>query len=269
MSAGLVEAILRRDRLVVIAGLAGVTLASWLFVLAGMGTGMSTFGMTGVDLALGGGMRQAMTPAVWSPGYAVVMFFMWLVMMVAMMLPSASPMLLLFAGMRRRQRETGGAPLSVGLFALGYLTVWAGFSLTATAAQWGLEQSGLLSFMMATTANWLGAGLLIAAGLWQLTPLKHACLRHCRSPLGFLMQSWRPGRAGAFRMGLLHGAYCAGCCWFLMALLFYGGVMNLWWIGGLALYVLMEKVAPAAHLLSYAMGAALLGWGGWIVISSL
>lgn len=254
-------AVLRRDRTIVAVGLVGVTLASWFFVLAGAGTGMSTLGMSGSDLALGGGLRQAMEPVAWSPVYAVVMFFMWWVMMVAMMLPSASPTLLLYARIRERRSTSDGEAMATGFFAAGYLAIWAGFSLLATLAQWGLEQTGLLSLMMASATPWLGGGLLLAAGLWQFAPLKQACLRHCRSPLSFLMMGWRPGRFGAFRMGLGHGAFCLGCCWFLMALLFHGGIMNLWWIGGLALYVLLEKTVPAGHWLGYATGGALSAWG--------
>ena len=124
------------------------------------------------------------------------------------------------------------------VFASGYLTAWAGFSALATGAQWLLEDASLLNKMMATTSPVLGGGLLLVAGLWQFTPWKYACLRHCRSPLIFLMARWRSGRIGTFVMGMDHGAFCLGCCWFLMALLFFGGIMNLWWIGGLALYVL-------------------------------
>ncbi len=150
-------------------------------------------------------------------------------------------------------------------FAAGYLAVWAGFSAAAVALQWGLEGRGLLSGMMATTTAWMGAAILIAAGLWQLAPIKHACLRQCRSPVRFLAEHWRAGSGGAFRMGLVHGAYCLGCCWFLMALLFFGGVMNLWWIGGLAAYVLLEKLMPIGHWLGYAVGAGLVGWGAWLL----
>ena len=258
-------AVLRRDRAVVTGGLLAVTLASWLFVLDGAGTGMSTFAMSGLDLALGGGMRMPMEPAAWSAGYAALMFAMWWVMMVAMMLPSASPTLLLYARIHERRRDGDGTTASTGLFAAGYLAVWAGFSLVATLAQWGLERAGLLSGMMASTTPWLGAGLLIAAGLWQFAPLKQACLRHCRSPLSFLMMSWRPGPGGAFAMGVRHGTFCLGCCWFLMALLFYGGIMNLWCIGGLALFVLLEKTVPAGHWLGHATGVALTAWGGWLL----
>ena len=135
----------------------------------------------------------------------------------------------------------------------------------ATLLQWGLEANGLLSSMMVATTQWLGSTILIAAGLWQLAPIKHACLRQCRSPVSFLAEHWRSGNGGAFRMGLVHGAYCLGCCWFLMALLFFGGIMNLWWIGGLAAYVLMEKLLPIGHWLGYATGVGLVASGAWLV----
>jgi predicted metal-binding membrane protein len=211
---------------------------------------------------------MAMAPAVWTPPYALLMFAMWCAMMVAMMLPGAAPVLLLFARLGRSRAIAEGPWTPTAAFAAGYLAVWAGFSAVATAVQWGLEKSGLLSAMMVTTTAWLGAAILIAAGLWQFTPLKHACLRQCQSPIGFLTAHWRAGARGAFRMGLGHGAYCLGCCWFLMALLFFGGVMNLWWIGGLALYVLAEKVLPMGHWLGWAAGAGLVAWGVWLLAAS-
>jgi predicted metal-binding membrane protein len=256
----LLEALLRRDRAVVIAALVVVIAVSWLWIVLGAGMGMSAIEMTRMPRAM------VMTPAVWSPGYAILIFLMWSVMMVAMMLPSAAPVLLIFARASRRQDDGRRPWTPTGCFAAGYLTVWAGFSAVATVLHWGLEGIGLLSAMMATTAAWLGAAILMAAGLWQLTPLKHACLRQCRSPIGFLTAHWRAGRVGAFRMGLRHGTYCLGCCWFLMALLFFGGVMNLWWIGGLAAYVLMEKVLPMGHWLGYAVGVGLLAWGAYLLM---
>ena len=132
------------------------------------------------------------------------------------------------------------------VFAAGYLLAWGSFSAVATALQWGMESARMLSPMLVTTNHWLGAAILVAAGLWQLTPLKAACLRHCRTPLGFLIGNWRAGRLGALRMGLEHGAYCLGCCWFLMALLFFGGVMNLYWIAGIGVFVLLEKTIRMA-----------------------
>jgi len=271
------ETVLRRDRTVVIAALVAVIVAAWAYILLGAGMGMTAFEMTprlgtsphegmalGSDAAgdaAGSGMMAAMAPMAWTPGYAVLIFFMWWIMMVAMMLPSASPMILLFARFNRSQREKGAPYVPTGVFALGYLLVWAAFSQVAVAAQWGLERSGLLSSMMASTSVTLGAMLLIAAGLYQLSPLKYACLKHCRSPLFFISHHWRPGEWGALRMGLEHGAFCTGCCWFLMALLFYGGVMNLFWIIGLALLVLLEKLAPAGHWVGWVVGLGLVAWG--------
>jgi len=254
------EALLRRDRIVVVAALLVVIALSWFWVTLGAGMEMTALEMTRMS------RDMAMTPAVWTPAYAALMFSMWWVMMVAMMLPSAAPILLIYARISRREREAKRPWAPTGTFAAGYLTVWAGFSAIAAALQWGLEESGLLSAMMVTTTAWLGAGLLVAAGLWQLAPIKQACLRQCRSPVTFLSEHWRDGNRGAFRMGLLHGGYCVGCCWFLMALLFFGGVMNLWWIGGLAAYVLMEKLLPMGHWLGYAVGVGLVAWGGWLVV---
>jgi predicted metal-binding membrane protein len=271
------EAILRRDRLVVVAALALVIALAWSYVLLGAGTGMSAFETTGEmngmadgsDMAMGGSdVAMAMAPMAWTSGYAVLMFFMWWIMMVAMMLPSASPMILLFARFNRTQREKGAPYVPTGVFALGYLLVWAGFSLVAVGAQWALERTGLLSSMMASTSVILGGGLLIAAGVYQLTPLKYACLKHCRAPLLFISQHWRPGSRGALRMGVEHGAFCTGCCWFLMALLFYGGIMNLFWIIGLALYVLLEKVAPAGHWIGRTAGMGLVAWGGALLLAA-
>jgi predicted metal-binding membrane protein len=190
-------------------------------------------------------------------------------MMVAMMLPSAAPMILLYAAVNRKAHERGAPFVPTGVFAVGYLATWGVFSLLAVTLQWGLERTALLSSMMASTSLVLGGLLLIAAGAWQLTPLKHACLKHCRSPLHFLSHHWRKGRGGAFRMGVEHGAFCLGCCWFLMGLLFYGGVMNLYWIVGLAAYVLLEKTVPAGHWLGSAAGVGLIAWGGVLLIVSL
>ncbi len=217
-----------------------------------------------VDMAM-----DAMQPMAWTAGTGVLMFFMWWIMMVAMMLPSAAPMVLLFAAVNRKQRNAGSPYTPTGIFAFGYLAVWGFFSLLATAVQWGLERTELLSSMMVGTSVVLGALLLIAAGVWQLTPLKSACLKHCRSPIHFLSHHWRKGRLGAFRMGVQHGGFCLGCCWFLMALLFYGGVMNLYWIVGLALFVLLEKVLPGGHRLGGVAGVGLIAWGGLLLAGSL
>ena len=263
------EAVIRRDRVVVITALVAVIALSWAYVLAGAGMGTSAFEMTHMSqLGMAGGMA-CMTPAVWTPGYAVLMFFMWWIMMVAMMLPSAAPMILLFATVIRKQRDTGHPYVATSSFAFGYLAGWAGFSLVAVILQWGFERTGVLSPMLVATNATLGGFLLFAAGVYQLTPIKHACLRSCRSPLAFLRTHWRRGARGALRMGLVHGAFCVGCCWFLMGLMFFGGVMNLYWVAGLALFVLFEKTVPAGHWLGYATGVALLVWGTGMLVLAL
>jgi predicted metal-binding membrane protein len=253
------EAVLRRDRLAVCAALIAVIAIAWLWILLGAGTGMSAMEM--IPGSSGDGMAGMMAPAVWSLGYAGVMFTMWWVMMAAMMLPSAAPILLLFARVNRQQRSAGRPFIPTGIFATGYLVAWGGFSVLATGLQWALERLGLLSPMLATTSYWLGGAILIAAGVWQLTPIKGICLRHCRSPMGFLVQSWRPGHGGAFRMGLGHGSFCLGCCWFLMGLLFFGGIMNLFWIIGLAAFVLLEKTVPMGSWIGRIVGVGVAAWG--------
>jgi predicted metal-binding membrane protein len=188
-------------------------------------------------------------------------------MMVAMMLPSAAPMLLLFAA-TQRGRATTGEPATVLAFAAGYLLVWGGFSVAAAALQALLQQAMLLSSNLAMTTGWLPPAILALAGIYQLTPLKHACLSRCRSPLGFLLSRWRDGIGGALAMGLRHGAFCLGCCWALMALLFVGGVMNLAWVAVLALFVLAEKALPRGPWLSRISGVALIAWAVWLAATS-
>jgi len=261
---GALEAVLQRDRLVLVVGLIAVVALAWGWLLAGAGMQMGPVEMT----AMAGMDGWLMQPAVWTPAYAVLIFAMWWVMMVAMMLPSAVPMLLLFSRVNRKDKAAGAPLAPTAMFATGYLLVWSGFSAVATTLQWGLESARLLSPMMATTNHWLGAGILVTAGLWQLTPLKAACLRHCRTPLGFLIGSWRDGWFGSLRMGLDHGVYCLGCCWFLMALLFFGGVMNLYWISGLAVFVLLEKTIPLGHWLGRLAGIALVAWGVVLTIQA-
>jgi predicted metal-binding membrane protein len=265
------EAVARRDRLVVVTALTAVIALSWAYLLAGAGMGMSAFEMTRMSQCemVGDMADMAMlTPAVWTPGYAALMFVMWWIMMVAMMLPSAAPMILVFATLNRKQREAGQPYVATSIFAFGYLAAWAGFSLVAVILQWGFELTGLISPVIVGTNVIFGGALLLAAGAYQLTPIKRACLRYCRSPLAFLGTRWRWGPSGALLMGLEHGAYCVGCCWFLMGLLFFGGVMNLYWIVGLALFVLFEKITPAGHWLGYTTGAALSVWGAALLASA-
>jgi predicted metal-binding membrane protein len=261
-STALLEAIIRRDRLVLVTGIVVMSALAWGWLVLGVGMDMSAIEMTRMA-GMDGWMMQ---PAVWTSAYALLMVSMWWVMMVAMMLPSAAPMLLLFARVNRKEKADGSALMPTGAFATGYLIAWGGFSVVAAGLQWALEAARLMSpMLLLETANvWIGVAILVGAGLWQLTPLKTMCLRHCRSPLGFLMNNWRAGRLGALRMGLEHGGYCLGCCWFLMGLLFFGGVMNLYWIVGLAVFVLLEKIIPLGHWLGRVAGVALIAWGAYL-----
>jgi predicted metal-binding membrane protein len=288
------EAVCQRDRAIVIAGLFVVIALAWMYILMDAGMGMTAFKMSsgtfsgqssemampshqsrpGATSGQDGGamMRQAhmamMQPAVWTSGYAVAMFVMWWVMMMAMMLPSASPMILIVARVNRTQKAQGGPFVPTSIFAAGYLVAWGVFSLLATGCQWGLERVGLLSAMLGSTSALFGGLVLVVAGVYQCTPLKHACLRHCRNPFQFVTHHWHTGTLGALRMGMAHGAFCLGCCWFLMALLFVGGIMNLYWIIGLALFVLLEKTMPGGHWFSSAAGVGLMLWGGWILVGA-
>jgi predicted metal-binding membrane protein len=213
----------------------------------------------------GDALMSPASPAPDTLAYVVLLFIMWWTMMLAMMLPSAAPAILTYAALSRRFAQKGAATAPPGIFAAGYAAIWTGFSAAAVALQMSVERFVPLTGMMAVTSTALGAALLIAAGLYQLSPLKQACLRKCQTPLMFFAHNWRKGYAGALRMGLSHGFYCLGCCWVLMGLLFYGGVMELRWIVGLALYVAAEKLIPAGARLSRFTGILLIGWGLWTV----
>jgi predicted metal-binding membrane protein len=260
------EAVLRRDRAVVVAILVVAITLAWIYILLGAGTDMTAMAMVqGSERYIMPGM---MMPAAWTLGYAGLMFVMWWVMMAAMMLPGAAPVLLLFARVNRNKKAGDRPFVPTGIFAGGYLLAWGGFSAFAVGLQWELERRDLLSSVMATTSYWLGSAILLAAGVWQLTPIKSICLRHCRSPMGFLVQNWRPGRLGAFRMGLEHGSYCLGCCWFLMGLLFFGGVMNLFWVVGLAGFILLEKTIPMGSWIGRIVGFGFAAWGSVMLVTT-
>lgn len=265
MGQSTVERILARDRMIVIVSLMiGVTLSA-CFIVAGGGTGMSALDMsidTGPAGALIAGTPDWIEPVLWTPGYAVTVFVMWWVMMVAMMVPSASPVVLLYGALNSDRGAWGTLE-----FLSGYLTAWTGFSLAATAVQGLLSARGLISAMyMNLATTYFAATVLIGAGVYQLSPLKAACLDYCRSPVEALTHHRRTGRAAAFRMGLVLGGYCLGCCWALMSLLFVGGVMNIWWIVGIALYVAVEKLAPGGKRVAQIM-AAVLVVGGLALLS--
>lgn len=201
--------------------------------------------------------QLTMPMSAWSVANWLAVFIMWAVMMAAMMLPSAAPMILCFAALNERRSE-GARTL---LFVAAYLALWTAFSGAATSTQWALQSIGWVSPMIVSKSSVLSGALLLIAGLFQFSGLKHACLRACRSPLGFLMSDWRDGLWGAWCMGMRHGVYCLGCCWGLMALLFVGGVMNLLWIAALASLVAIEKLAPKGGVIGQALGGVMIGAG--------
>ena len=250
----------RRERLFILASLVGITLLAWAYTIYEA----RRMNMTGVCEC----MRMKISGpdlTSWPPATLLPLFLMWAIMMIAMMLPSALPMILTFTAVTRNRQRSGRSYIPVSIFVLGYIAIWCGFSVVAAIAQWWLHRHALLSPSMASTSTWLGGTLLVAAGLFQFTPLKQSCLTHCRGPLEFIMTRWREGRSGAFRMGVEHGAFCTGCCWALMALLFVAGVMNILWIAALTLLVCLEKMLPARAHLSFATGLLLCGWGTFIL----
>jgi len=277
MSDGTREAVLRRDRLIVGSALGVLAALAWGYVLwlaADMkmdGMGMSPEDPRGSAFRMvptGMGMMAPAT-APWSAVEFTFVFAMWAVMMIGMMAPSAAPMILMYARVARQGRSAGKPLAATGWFAAGYFLAWSGFSLAATLLQWLLEREALLDAHMASASVLLGAIVLIAAGIYQWTPLKNACLSQCQSPFRFLMShgGFRSNVLGCLHLGLLHGAYCVGCCWVLMALLFVVGVMNVLWIALLALLVLLEKLTPWGQPIARAAGAVCVAAGAWLVFS--
>jgi len=250
--------LLLRQRVVIVAALAGIVALAWLYLF--LAAADMTAAMVGMDRTMAMPAKRAVD--------LLVLFAMWLVMMVGMMLPSVAPVILTFATVNRNRRARGEPYVPAALCTAGYLLAWVGFSLAATLAQWALERAALLSPMdMTIDSRLLGGLLFLAAGLYQFTPVKLACLSFCRSPLDFIVNHWRDGSGGAVRMGMTHGLYCLGCCWILMLLLFVGGVMNLLWVAALAGVVLIEKVTAGPWIgriggtLLAAYGARLLAMG--------
>ncbi len=267
------ETVLRRDRTIVAGALTVITLLAWAYVLklaAGMNMGamdMSHWRMVSTGFAMV--MAPALAP--WTALEFLLMAAMWTVMMVGMMTPSAAPMILIHARVARQAAAQGKSLAATGWFAAGYLLAWTGFSIVATAAQWALERTALLSPTMATANGVVGGALLIAAGLYQWTPFKSACLRQCQAPLQFIQRhgGFRAAPSAALALGLRHGAYCVGCCWSLMALLFVGGVMNLLWIAALSIVVLVEKLVPSGQQLARVIGVALVIAGSALMAVAL
>ena len=262
------ETVLRRDRAVVIAALALITALAWADILwLAQNMAMDGMDMTGFRMIPAG--RGLMMPAgaPWQPVEFAYVFAMWAVMMIGMMTPSAAPMILIYARVGRQAATSGQPFASSGWFASGYLIAWFGFSLAATCAQWLLERAALLSPMMESASTVLGGIVLIAAGIYQWSPVKEACLSYCQAPLTFIMRhgGFRADAAGALTLGFRHGLYCIGCCWALMLLLFVGGVMNVLWIAALAALVLSEKALPFGKLLSRIAGCFLIAAGIWLL----
>ena len=239
-----IEWVARHDRIIVVAALGAVVVLAWGLLLAGTAMDMP-------DARAGEHTADA-----GSLGRFLALWLMWAVMMVAMMLPSAAPTILLFAALTRTRASASPLPPTAG-FAAGYVLLWGVFSFVATLVHMALEHAALVSSAMRATTSFLAGLLLVAAGIYQWTPLKHACLTNCRSPIHFVTRHWCAGLGGAFRLGLFHGAYCVGCCWALMGLLFAGGVMNVAWVAALAVFVLLEKTI----LLGTRVGRAVSGVG--------
>ncbi|MDF1631640.1 DUF2182 domain-containing protein [Mycoplana sp. MJR14] len=284
------DRLLKRDRTIVALCLAAMTVLAWLYLLSlarsmgapppvdGAGTmdgmpgmegmqGMET--MPGMDMS-GMAMGPA-APAGWTTDDTALVVAMWLVMMVGMMLPSASPMILLYARVGRHAAAKGTPVAATGIFCAGYLAIWFLFSLAAALGQWLLERALLLTPMMESASPFLSGVLLVVAGLYQWTPLKSACLGKCRAPAAFLQAAggFRRDAGGAFLMGMRHGAYCVGCCWPLMLLLFVGGVMNILWIAVIAIFVLAEKLLPGGDRMGRAAGVLLAAAGLWLTARGL
>lgn len=258
--------LLRPDRLAVVASLLGIVALSWVYLwqeAARMGAMVMGAGAMGAA-------SMATMPAAspWGIEPLLPTFLMWAIMMCGMMIPSAAPAILLYASIVRKNRERGSVLPSAWIFTGGYLSVWTGFSLAAALLQAALGAGALLTPMMVSNDAWLSGGLLIVAGIYQWLPLKEACLEKCRAPLQFFLLRWRPGVAGAFRMGAEHGAFCLGCCWAIMLLLFAVGVMNLLWVALIAGLVLAEKLLPGGRLAGRLIGIALVV-GGAVMIARI
>ncbi len=247
---------LHRDQWLALAGLLGVAVLCWyyLFRLAS-------------DMTVMTRPLTAIHPVSFQDLW--LLFSMWAVMMAGMMLPSAIPMILLYTRVATKATKQGIALASTTVFTLGYVLVWTLFSLLATGVQWGLAELALLSPAMVINSPALGAGLLIAAGLYQATPWKDRCLEHCRNPAEFLSRHWRRGATGTLAMGMIHGVYCLGCCWLLMALLFVGGVMNLLWVALIAAFVLLEKTTPLGTRAGLYTGAGMIAVGILVLLANV
>jgi predicted metal-binding membrane protein len=255
-----IEETLKLDRVVAALGLSGITAISWIYMVN------MAAGVAGAPQRI----QICCSPYLkaWNASNLGLIFGMWTVMMIAMMVPSESPIVIMFAAINRG-KGPGRQLLLTAAFLLGYLAVWTVFGALATLAQWGLHAGALLSSTMMINSSIFGGALLFAAGIFQWTGLKYACLSRCRSPLGFLINEWREGVSGAGIMGMKHGIYCIGCCWLLMGLMFVAGVMNLLWMAVITVFVFLEKVVMGGFLISRFAGIVLIVWGMWMALGRI
>jgi len=245
------ENLLQKDRLLIIFSLILITVLAWAYMFH------MAWEMVGKDIDI-----NLACLGHWGLGDLAHMFIMWSIMMVAMMIPSATPMIIIFATVNRQRSNKQGPFIPTWVFVLGYLIAWTVYSALATIVQWGLHVSALLTHTLVITSPFLAALFLVAAGVFQWTPFRDACMIRCRSPFGFIMTEWREGHRGALIMGLKHGVYCVGCCWMLMILCFVLGVMNMLWMATLTAFMVLEKVIDNKWI-SRIAGMILVVWGLW------
>jgi predicted metal-binding membrane protein len=268
MTDAVLEAVLRHDRAIVTAALFVLTGLSWAYMLwLAAGMDMGGMDMSGFRMIPAGGVLMMPAVAPWNVTEFAFVFAMWAVMMVGMMTPSATPMILIYARVGHQAAQQGKPFAASFWFASGYLLAWVGLALVATFGHWALERGDWLTPEMAAASGTLSGIVLIAAGFYQWTPLKDACLRQCQMPLQFIQRhgGFRPDACGSLALGARHGAYCVGCCWVLMALLFVGGVMNVLWIAALTILVLVEKVIPVGRAVPRVTGAGFFAGGVWML----
>jgi predicted metal-binding membrane protein len=262
-----------RDRAALIAGMALLTLIAGAYTVLGVGMEMSAIEWTArvgaPAVAPGKAGVMAFSPARWTAGYFALVVLMWWMLMTAMMTPAAGAAVLHHAALRRQAGAVSGRLAPDAAFLAGYLAVWGGFSAGAATLQWAMERLGMVSPTgLFVTHNVLAGAILTTAGLYQFSRFKHDCLAHCRWPARHLDRDFRPGLAGAFGMGAGQGLYCLGCCWFLTAMLFFGGIMNLYWIVGIALLVLVEHWLPRGESIGLGVGSVLILWGVLFLVSA-
>ena len=256
-NSNLLTSLLKRDQLFIFLGIFVLIAVSWLYLL-----NLNSSSQTS-DLIMQDMMPQA---ASWNFNDAFSIFVMWAVMMIAMMLPSAAPMILIFSAVNKKRAEHGNEFVPTWIFLSGYVLVWIGFSILTTSAQWILHYLALLSSQLRVISPLLGGIILVGAGIYQFTKIKNVCLKNCQTPFDFITGNWRYGKKGAFVMGVKHGSYCLGCCWVLMMILFFVGIMNLLWIALISIFIFAEKILLKTKWMSYTSGLILILSGLWIII---